>query len=327
MAPHPFVQPTIHESFGAGLIGAFVNAMLFGLTTLQAYLFYLYYPKDTRGNKILVGLIWVLDSVHTALVCLCIYFYLVSNYNNPEQLRHGHWSLFTSILFNVIVACLVQGYFTYRIFQLSSVRARWWLTSSIGLMVFAHFVFGVETVVFAFIKKDFHRLHEFSLIAATPFAVTAVLSDIMIAASLCVLLSGSRTGFKGTNHLVTVLIIYAINRCILTSVVAVVEIVVFSLFPNAHWYLAIDFVIGKLYANSFLASLNSRNALSKSSQNINTTSGVNFTDIEFDSRAQRTNEGGHVLSLNPASTAHASTTRNSDTFLEDIKNKDIATKA
>lgn len=65
----------------------------------------------------------------------------------------------------------------------------------------------------SFIKKDFSRLSEFTvcadlfgdvfrsdpsfkLFAATPFAITAVLADVLIAGSLCVLLHGSRTGFR-----------------------------------------------------------------------------------------------------------------------------------
>ena len=32
----------------------------------------------------------------------------------------------------------------------------------------------------------------------------------------------------------------------------------FAVFPNSLWYLSLDFVIGKLYANSLLATLNTR---------------------------------------------------------------------
>lgn len=295
MAPHEFVQQSMDETFGAGLIGALVNAMMYGLTTLQTYLYFLYYPQDNKKIKSLVILIWVLDTVHTALVSLCIYFYLVTNYNNPSGLVTGHWSLFVSILCNVFIACIVQSYFTWKIYQLTKGRVRFWLSSIIGFMVFAHFGFGISTIVFCFIKKDFSRLHEFALISATPFAITAVLSDILIAGSLCVLLHGNRTGFRGTNALVTMLIIYAINRCLLTSVVAVIEVIVFSLNPDALWYLAIDFVIGKLYANSLLATLNSRKALAERSY-INTTTSLPYTgDIEFE--GPRRQSEGHILNL------------------------------
>jgi hypothetical protein len=54
---------------------------------------------------------------------------------------------------------------------------------------------------------------------ATPFAMFAVLADFAIAGSLCVLLHHRRTPFKRTNNMISTLILYAINRCILTSYV------------------------------------------------------------------------------------------------------------
>ena len=57
------------------------------------------------------------------------------------------------------------------------------------------------------------------LIAAVPFGVAAVLSDIIIAVALCVLLGSNRSSFDDTNSLINKLIVFAINRCILTSCV------------------------------------------------------------------------------------------------------------
>ncbi|TEB33965.1 hypothetical protein FA13DRAFT_1789750 [Coprinellus micaceus] len=320
MAPHHYPDViSIHETFGAGLVGALVNAIMYGLTTLQTYLYYMYYPKDGRTNKLLVAIVWVIDTVHTVLVSMCIYFYLVSNYDNPEGLKAGHWTLFTSILCNVLISCLVQSFFLVRIYELAPPRAKWWLGGVLGFIVFAHLVFGILTVAYCFIKKDFSRLSEFTvcadlfgdvfrsdpsfkLFAATPFAITAVLADVLIAGSLCVLLHGSRTGFRSTDALVTTLIVYAVNRCLLTALMAIIEVIVFSLKSYALWYLAIDFVIGKLYANSFLATLNSRQALRSISGS--NRSDTNYTDIEFESRPS-----GHVLDLRSrGSTANSKST-------------------
>ncbi|PPQ66561.1 hypothetical protein CVT24_007126 [Panaeolus cyanescens] len=109
-----------------------------------------------------------------------------------------------------------------------------------------------------FIKKQFSKLKEVSLISAVPFGVSAIISDILIAVALCVLLGSKRIGFDDTNSIIDRLIIFAINRCILTSAIAIVETIVFSVLPNSFYSVAIDFVIGKLYANSLLAVLNSR---------------------------------------------------------------------
>ncbi|KAF8890821.1 hypothetical protein CPB84DRAFT_1391207 [Gymnopilus junonius] len=286
---------------GATLIGALLSAMyvlisvyvitpslplicyrLYGLTSLQTYLYYVSYPNDRQTTKLLVASIWLLDTVHFALISLTVYFYLVTNYFNPAGLVDGHWSLFVSVILNSIIACVVQSFFVGRIFRLCGPRIKWWIATGLGLLVFCHFAFGIETVIFMFIKKELSRIPEINLFAATPFAIFAVLSDIVIAGFLCYLLHGSRTGFRRTDAIVTTLIIYAINRCLLTSVVAVIEVIVFSVMPHSLWFVAIDFVIGKLYANSLLATLNSRASVrSLKGDNINSIPVSHISDIQF----------------------------------------------
>ncbi|KAG2139809.1 uncharacterized protein EDB93DRAFT_1330192 [Suillus bovinus] len=272
----------IHDTFGAGFIGGMVTAILYGITTLQTYLYYVYYPTDPNNLKVLVAFIWVIDTLHISFMCHALYYYLVTSFGNPDNLGTGVWSLFASLGLNLCMAVLVQTYFTFQISCLTRSNIRWWLTSFIMLFVVAHFAFGLETVILMFIKQKFSALSEITLYAATPFAIAAVLSDLFIAASLCILLHGNRSPVVQTNALVNTLIVYAINRCLLTSVVAVAEVIAvslgergrsipfeidipffvqFSVSPDSLWFIAIDFVIGKLYANSLLASLNSRSAL------------------------------------------------------------------
>jgi len=174
-------------------------------------------------------------------------------------------------------------------------------------VIVAHFAFGIETVIFMFIKKELAKLSEISLKAATPFAIFAVLSDIMIAGALCYFLHGSRTGFKSTDTIVTTLIVYAINRCLLTSVVAILEVIVFSTMPHSLWFVAIDFVIGKLYANSLLATLNSREALRAA--NTTTSNNIRLTDMEFNKNIQQTNTKADTRDLFLDLNSEGSTTR------------------
>ncbi|KAG2143708.1 hypothetical protein DEU56DRAFT_938788 [Suillus clintonianus] len=276
----------INDTFGAGFIGGMVTAILYGITTLQTYLYYVYYPSDTSSLKLLVALIWVMDTLHVSLMCHALYYYLVTSFGDPANLGIGVWSLFTSLGLNATVhgrpraniLCFsnmpshpVQDSMVadmlYRKLKLSGSYGGLALS---GVLSFQDVVrhctlrntaFGLETVILMFIKKEFSALSEITLYAATPFAITAVLSDVFIAAALCVLLHGNRSPIIETNALVNTLIIYAINRCLLTSVVAVAEVIAFSISPGSLWFIAIDFVIGKLYANSLLASLNSRSAL------------------------------------------------------------------
>ncbi|KAF8962751.1 hypothetical protein BDZ97DRAFT_1091787 [Flammula alnicola] len=251
----------ITDTFGALLIGALVTMTIYGITTLQAYFYYVSFPRDGRATKLLVALIWSLDTIHAIFMCHALHFYLIVGFVDHSLLINGTWSLFMSVAINVILAFIVQAFFTHRIFLLCSVGKRNWVTGVIGFFVIAHFgeqhfefdmirqglqpsrkVFGIMTVVNLFVKKRFILLQEVSLSSVVPFGIATILSDIMIAVAL----------------VINKLIIFAINRCILTSAVAIVEMIIFKVLPNSFYSFAIDFVIGKLYANSLLAVLNAR---------------------------------------------------------------------
>ncbi|KAK0500465.1 hypothetical protein EDD18DRAFT_829397 [Armillaria luteobubalina] len=246
----------INNTFGAMLIGAHYDA--FGGKLLQAYFYFITYPQDSHGMKSFVGLIWVLDTIHVLFMCHTMHHYLIAGFGNPAYLVEGTWSLFSSILINVMIASLVQCFFTQRIHELCPKPYRWWMTSVIGSMVFTHICFGLETVGQL---KEFSRLNEVNYVAVLPFAITAIVSDLSIALGLCFLLQRSRTNSANTDHLIKILVRYAITRCLLTSLIAVVEVIAFVTKPTSFYSFAVDFVIGKLWSNSLLASLNSRRSL------------------------------------------------------------------
>ncbi|KAI6006720.1 hypothetical protein F5J12DRAFT_832585, partial [Pisolithus orientalis] len=61
---------------GSTLIGALVSAMLYGITNLQTYIYYMHYD-DASTMKFLVAAIWVLDTLHFSFMCHTVYYYLV----------------------------------------------------------------------------------------------------------------------------------------------------------------------------------------------------------------------------------------------------------
>ncbi|KAL0571925.1 hypothetical protein V5O48_010036 [Marasmius crinis-equi] len=256
---------SMDKTFGAILVGGTVNAILYGVTSVQSYLYYVNYPKDVKGLKFLVGVIWVLDTVHVAIVTLCIYHYVITNFFEPLALTKVHWSLAASVFLNVSLAAFVQVFFTIQIHTVSkAVRSGRILISVLVMLVTTHIVFGLETAVWLLTNPTFEELANSNVIklgSLIPMAVCAVLADVLLAGSLCVLLHRSRTHISGSNTIINSLMTYAINRCILTSVVTLTELILFTAWPNEFWFLALDIFTGKLWANSLLASLNSRNHL------------------------------------------------------------------
>ncbi|ESK88795.1 hypothetical protein Moror_17129 [Moniliophthora roreri MCA 2997] len=266
----------LDDTFGAMYIGAMISMGLYGITTLQTFFYFRNYERDDLEVKALVIGVWILDTLHVVFMCHAMHYYLIVRYGMPQTLLTGIWSLYASLLTNIITAFISQTFFTKRIHYLCPRPFKWFLTTATGLIVLAHFVFGIATVVYFYLLKDFSRLKEADHVAVVPFGVTAVVSDIVVAAALVMLLDRSRTEFEETNSLINKLIVLAINRCVLTSVVAIIEVILFLTIRNSLYAFAIDFIIGKLYANSLLAHLNSRRSLSKRGSSRRTFTGTSF---------------------------------------------------
>ncbi|KIM77013.1 hypothetical protein PILCRDRAFT_825763 [Piloderma croceum F 1598] len=59
----------IDETFGVLYLGTAIALIMFGITILQTYFYYLYYGHDGRKLKLLdrkVMSVWLLDTIHTA---------------------------------------------------------------------------------------------------------------------------------------------------------------------------------------------------------------------------------------------------------------------
>ncbi|KAH6888795.1 hypothetical protein BKA70DRAFT_57707 [Coprinopsis sp. MPI-PUGE-AT-0042] len=247
------------DTYGVALVGVFVNAVLYGVTVSQTYIFYSKYPNDGRGKKFIVGWLWVLDTAHTCLACLSMYHYLITNYANPVVLLRCHWSILISVLVNRLIGVIAQGYFTFMAFKLYPPRFKWCLGLTTDFFVIVHGLYGTAFVVLCFIwDGDYARIREANIYAATPAVAVGVVAEILIAGSLCILLHGKETGFEGTKRLIKIIIIYAINRCLLTSSFLTLEVVLIETTPKAFYYIAIELIVGKLYVTSVLSTLISR---------------------------------------------------------------------
>ncbi|KAL4065208.1 hypothetical protein J3A83DRAFT_425109 [Scleroderma citrinum] len=194
-------------------------------------------------------------------MCHALYYYLISNYSNELALANGVWSLYASVAVNLCIACLVQVFFTIKIFYLCRRRLKWLMTVPIMITILAHLGFGIDTMASLF-TKTFSSLSQFMLNAAI-LGAFVVISDVLVTIALCVLLRNysSHIKFPRTKRLVDTLITYAIERCLLTSLVVIADVIVGLIDINSWWYVAIDFTAGRLYTNSLLASLNTRNHL------------------------------------------------------------------
>jgi len=151
-----------------------------------------------------------------------------------------------------------------RIFYFAKTKARYWLLLAMTVAVLGHLAFGLEFVVLMFFQAEAHEVDDVTLGAMLPFTFFNILSEVLVASALCALLRHNRkSGVNGVREVVKLLIVYAINRCVLVTIVSIIETTIFLAWQSSLWWVTADFVIGKIWANSFLVSLNSRDAIRK----------------------------------------------------------------
>ncbi|KAI6021747.1 hypothetical protein BKA83DRAFT_4286931 [Pisolithus microcarpus] len=271
---------SIPDEFGSTLIGGLISTMLYGIATLQTYVYYMHYSEDTSAIRFLVSGVWILSTLHFSFMCHFLYYYLITNYGNPASLLYLVWSLPASILVHAFVASAVQCFFIHQIHHLCRPQLKWWVTTPIMLLTLAGTGCGTATAILKFLNTETSLSMQISLHIGTPALAIYMLAEIMIAVSLCTLLydGSSRSSFPRTKRLLNTLIIYAVNRCLLAVLVTIAELVT-EVNNQAAWTITLDFICQGVYSNSLLASLNTREYLR--SQASSTISDLRVAAVNF----------------------------------------------
>ncbi|KAI6104610.1 hypothetical protein EV401DRAFT_2201051 [Pisolithus croceorrhizus] len=178
-----------------------------------------------------------------------------------------------SAVVQLLIVIMVQLFFAHKIYRLCRPGVRWLVTAPIILFVLAHYGFGmVLPTHFAETLIPYYSV--------TPSAVAVVVAEVLITVSLCVILydGGSYSACPRAKPLINTITTYAANRCLLTSIVVIAELAV-NVDQQALWTMGLNFIVGKLYTNSLLASLNAREHLW--SQGSTSMSILNISSLRF----------------------------------------------
>ncbi|KAI0326505.1 hypothetical protein GY45DRAFT_1373910 [Cubamyces sp. BRFM 1775] len=241
-APSPPQVPSLNSTYGALVLGTCFGLMLYGLTVHQTYRYGRLYPRDVKWLKGLVVGILTLETLHTTLCIIAVYYHLVLNFFNPASLLVGH--------------C----FYVFRVYQVGSHFVYKSLVSAAIVCMVCSFGFMIAATVEGF-RLSLNDFQHVSWLVSAIFGC-AVLADICLTGTLVVVLLRARTGFRRTDSLIEVLIIYSINTGLLTSIFGLLCFIFAIILPGNLIYIGISVVGVKLYANSVLAVLNSRRSLS-----------------------------------------------------------------
>ncbi|KAI0776946.1 hypothetical protein BD413DRAFT_610524 [Trametes elegans] len=242
----------LDNTYGAVLIGTFISLIQYGWTMCQCYEYSRAYPKDSRYLKGLVIAVLVLETLHCAICMHTCYYYLITNYFNPTALQSVVWSSRSLGVVTTAVVFTSQSFFLRRVYMLGrALRPLAALAATLLVGELGVSVGGVSRE--AALTIEMFPTHAPSWISSAGIGL-ALSADWLLTGALIVSLRRSRTGIRGTDSAIDLLIIYAVNTGLLTGMVDLLAFIFALAMPQNLIYVGTLIVATKLYANTMMAA-------------------------------------------------------------------------
>ncbi|TCD64800.1 hypothetical protein EIP91_003612 [Steccherinum ochraceum] len=274
------VVATINNTFGSSLIGCTFAGIFYGLGCAQMYHYFKYGQlDDSKWLKIVIAVLWVLDTLQMILVTWNVYYYTISHAVSPEFSVIPHWVSGAIVFVSNFNNCVIRAVFVYRVWTLSSRNRA--LITPLSLVCITAAGFGLAYGVEMF-SATFSRSLTFSWLLYTTLS-TDTASDLFISFALFVLFRRMYNQAKryrplfhlpsnqvvswffylrpSAHTLMYTLMLYSINTGILQSSIALAVLITYATMPNASVYMSIFLVYPKAAFNALLAILNVRTRL------------------------------------------------------------------
>ncbi|KAI9069019.1 hypothetical protein FKP32DRAFT_1671725 [Trametes sanguinea] len=229
MATSPLSGISIGGTLGVTFVGVCISSMFYGVTCLQTFTYYrsARAKKDGRSLRLLVLALLALDSAHQAIVIHAAYNYLVLDVLDPLKLILLVWSVPAEIVFNAV-------------------------------LTLANFSTNLAYAIQTFQYNDLFSAEKALRNHGIGGLCVSVVTEAMLSLSLAYYLNAQRTGLRKSNDMITKLIALTVTTGMLTTVFNIADLIAYIARPTDLYVLCFNFMLGKLYANALLTSLNSR---------------------------------------------------------------------
>ncbi|KAJ3851520.1 hypothetical protein EV368DRAFT_74547 [Lentinula lateritia] len=238
------MTPDTVTSYASLLLGGLIAFSLTGTVSVQCVVYYRLYPQESERLRELVSTIQnsrLLDLVHSAFIGASLYQYFIAWFGEESQIDVIPWSVAFTVVITIYRSSQKNVYLTAPVVFLALLRLR-------EMIVDKHY-------------SVFTRPYP-GWIFTTGLTLSSMV-DVLIAACLCYLLHKLKTQMGSTSTMLVVdtLTLYTLENGFLTGVATTASLICWLTMPHNLSFLGLHFVIEKLYANSILASLNTRKEL------------------------------------------------------------------
>ncbi|KAJ3871570.1 hypothetical protein F5051DRAFT_457041 [Lentinula edodes] len=242
-------------TYGIWLASMFLATILYGMGLLQAWLYFHWYSKDHLGVKLTVLALILFETFQITTFFAATYDTLIHDFGNVPALFIITWMDSAQLIAGYMSAFTVQIYFGYCLYLLNKKQV--FVTGLIMVLALTQIGAGIAQTVRTTMIGSFLEIDNTKQITSLQSA-SALACDVVITTALYMTLRSKRTQVKATNTVLQTLMINAVNRGVLTAVAAAINLILFLALPGTFYFFLGLMTSSKLYMNSMLATLNTR---------------------------------------------------------------------
>ncbi|KAF8073443.1 hypothetical protein FPV67DRAFT_747127 [Lyophyllum atratum] len=267
VAPLPTIPENIAAITAPQILGTLFNWGLYGVLSVQVYIYYLNFPDDKLSTKCLVYGTYIFEIAQTCITAANVFFWFASGYGNMIHLGDTYISPLDTPFLCGVIAAVVQCFFAYRIYTLR--KSYWWICVLILLTSVVQTAGAFGTAWRAYKLGEFDRFHE-AIIFPQSFHVWLLgdtVSDALIAGSMLWIFYQSRKDeyqHANSNKILAKLVFLIVETNTLTASMALLSFIFYAAFPGQKFFICTTFIMGKLYSNTLLVTFNNRIVLRNS---------------------------------------------------------------
>jgi len=255
----PFVifDGLLEQTYGILLAGTFVSCCLFGVISLQVFLYYtrLGRARDPIFLRLLPAFLIIVEFVHQVLLCVAIYKILINNFGNEGVAVLIVPELFIAGFLQGFCALSAHLFYTYRIAKFS--KGLWIVPCLTIPLTLTQLGFTFANNALTLIHRDIAYLATITYTVYVTHGINVFL-DLFFVVAMIMLLTRERQSFRPTQLMIHRLMVLIINTGLITALATLLTIIFVGAEPATFVYAFFNILISPLYGNSIMANLNSR---------------------------------------------------------------------
>ncbi|TFL07112.1 hypothetical protein BDV98DRAFT_557278 [Pterulicium gracile] len=254
-----FPLDIVTELAGPYLVGHLLSFGVFGVLCVQLYIYHIAFKSDPSWLKGIVWLLFAIEVTFQAIEFHMAYWTLGEGWGRLDRIFAFPKPTIAFTTLTGVATSIVHAFYAWRIIVLSkryivvvvvALLSATQLSMTIYISVYLSTHLTTDPAVVIKNTTDF----------ITVWFVTAAAADIIITLAMLFLLVHARSESTHTRTISRVesLMKYTVETGLVTSCAAVITLILLLAKKDKVYYYIMYYSIGKIYANTLLATLNSR---------------------------------------------------------------------